>query len=183
MGLFEELCAKLNAKRERDINYVSLARSMARAFAESFKQCVNAPNWYKITDEKNREQSLRYIDVAPSDEAGDDIVHGQWTDADMLFDHDGFFLFSLIVTLEYAPEAYPKQRFKIPCGVRPIDRDGCDIFIGMRDDKTFFREFSWKKKVPQQNDGPEQYAYSVLVEYLDSAPYERNSKVKGIGFL
>ena len=156
---------------------------MARAFAESFKQCMEAPNWYKITDEKDREQSLRYIDIVPSDAEGNDVVQGQWADADMRFDHEGFFLFSLLVTLEYEPEAYPKKRFKIPCGTRPIDRDGCDIFIGIRDNKSFFKEFAWKKKAPRHDDGPEQYAYSVLVEYLDSAPYERNSKVKGIGFI
>lgn len=180
---FVELCGKLNAKRERDINYVSLARSMARSFAENFRKSIDAPNWYKITDEKSREQSLRYIDIVPSDAEGNDIVQGQWTDTDMRFDSEGFFLFSLVVTLEYAPESYPKIKFKIPCGVRPINKDECAVFIGIRDDKTFYKEFLWQKKGPLQGNGPEQYAYSILIEYLDSTPYENNSKIKGIGFI
>jgi len=183
MRHFDELCAKLNAKTDRDIAYVSLSRAMARSFAESFRKSIDAPSCYKIFDEDNREQSRKYIDVIPSDKEGNDTTQGPWSDADMQFDQEGFFLFSLYVTLEHAPQAYPKRRFKIPCGLCPIDKYHCNIFIGEREDKAFFKEFSWQNNAQLQVNGPEEHICSILAEYLDATPYGNSSKIKSIGFV
>lgn len=169
--IFEQLCKKYSAKREREIDFARLAGQGAIQFASNVQRYFGIPDQYfYVRDESGQETGRKYIDISLASEDWKETSRNFHSLKDMFFDKNGFLRFYLIIALEEEENSKIKLFYHIHCGIRPISKTESKIFVGSPDENSTSKEFIWTNgKIT--GDGPEQYVLDTIISFLDKEPF------------
>ena len=185
MSRFNELCEEHNHMLDRHAAYCRNACEQAALFRASFSNYVQAPATLFTANNPavGQPQKRRYVEVNRVDAEWRIVGRNLSSRYRIHFNPEGFLCFKLVVALN--SNRGMLQALEIPCGLRPHGAGTCSIFIGAPGE-TVHKAFDWsppKDGEKPSEDGPEQYVFHIIKEYLASDPFTRERKSKSIGFI
>ena len=183
MTKFNSLCVKYKEKKERNLAYARTSGQYAATVAKGFSDFIEAPSHSFVLEEGDgRKSSHKYVEVVLVDENWAEASRSVISLNSMYFDGNGFLRFFLALTVEPAVNAHPKRVIQVPCGIKPIGSHSCDFFVGRPEDSVRHKVFDIGD-IANISEEINEHLFILLANYLDSLPFEGESKGKVIGFI
>lgn len=179
MSIFDDLNNEFAKSRDRFWQYQNQAVGFTYSFAEKFRNYIGAPE--KYTENFDGPKEKKYVEIRKLIPISDDKFRAEECDnkVDCLnIDENGYREFALCVRLERKSNSWPKELFPIYCKF-VIENDICYLNITTRSDGRFEVRLTDDSGITKAFD----FIRQLLIETLQSKPYERLPENSTIGFL
>jgi hypothetical protein len=173
MALYDDLRQAYASWSSEDSDYHARTARYAYRFADGFREYLGAPVEYLTADRKEKEKYVELCKVIKNATGEDRLEPANLYEA-LTREDDGFFSFGVRLTLERAPNVFPKSRFGFHAGFLPKE-DKCELRIAGR---TFNLEMSDDKA----RIAAYEHMREVLLRWLVGKPRDTHQK-HPIGFI
>jgi hypothetical protein len=180
MSTFDVLCSEFKVWRQRYIDDHHASMNFALQFVKKLQNYIGAPDSYKQLSFSETTATNKYVE-AKKIIFQDEYTYKTATPDSILDliqrDEDGYWSFAVCITLEVAPNAFPKQSFAIP--VFFIIDDGS---AKLRITKMHDGEFAYSLGDDTKNSAAYDFIVELLRENFKRKPADQVSTKTPIGF-